>query len=58
MVTRGFQHGTWRIIEHGSYRTVLSNAVRHVFSNGGRIFGCRIVYVIFLNIIIASLIRR
>ena len=52
-VARGLQHGTWRIIEHGSHRAARNDAVRRAFSYDGRIVGCRIVYVIFLIVVIA-----
>ena len=52
-VTRGLQHGAWRIIEHGSHRTARSDAVRRAFSYEGRIVGCKIIYVIFLIVVIA-----
>ena len=52
-VTRGLQHGAGRIIEHGSHRAARSDAVRRAFSYDGRIVGCRIVYVIFLIVVIA-----
>ena len=42
-----------RIIEHGSHMAARSDAVRRTFSYDGRIVGCRIVYVIFLIIVIA-----
>ena len=42
-----------RIIEHGSHKAARSDAVRRAFSYDGRIVGCRIVYVIFLIIVIA-----
>ena len=58
MVTRDLQHGAWRIIEHGSHRAAKSDAIRRTFSYDGRIFGCRIVYVIFFIVVIAQLIRR
>ena len=48
-VTRGFQHGAERIIGHRSHRSARSDAVRRVFSYGGRIVGCRIIYVIILS---------
>ena len=41
------------IIEHGFHRAALSDAVRRAFSYNGRIVGCRIVYVIFLIVVIA-----
>ena len=43
----------WRIIEHGSHRAARSDAVRRAVSYDGRIVGRRIVYVIFLIIVIA-----
>ncbi|WZY89125.1 hypothetical protein YC2023_045860 [Brassica napus] len=52
MITRSLQHGAWRIIEHGSHRAARSDTVRRVFSSGGRIVGCKIVYVIFFKRII------
>ena len=42
-----------RIIEHGSHRAARSDAIRRAFSYDGRIVGCRIVYVIFLIVVIA-----
>ena len=52
-VTRGFQHGAGRIIEYRSHRTAQSDAVRRAFSYDSRIVGCRIVYIIFLIVVIA-----
>ena len=49
-VTRDLQLGACRTIEHGSHRTARSDAVRRVFSQGGRIVGCKIVYVIFSSL--------
>ena len=42
-----------RIIEHGSHSAARSDAVRRGFSYDGRIVGYRIVYVIFLIVVIA-----
>ena len=53
MVTRGLQHGAWCIIEHGSHRAAWSDAVRRAFSYDGRIVGYKIVYVIFITVVIA-----
>ena len=47
-----------RIIEHGSHRAARSDAVKRAFSYDGRIVGCRIVYLIFLIVVISYLIRR
>ena len=52
-ITRGLQYDAWRIIEHRFHRTTWSDAVRRAFSYDGRIVGCRIVYVIFLIVVIA-----
>ena len=41
-----------RIIEHGSHRSAQSDAVRRAFSYDSRIVGCKIVYVIFLIVVI------
>ena len=41
------------IIEHGSHRAARNDAVRRAFSYDGRIAGCKIVYVIFLIVVIA-----
>ena len=51
-VTRTLRHGAWRIIEHGSLRVARSDAVRRAFSYDGRIIGRRIVYVIFLIVVL------
>ena len=52
-VIRGLQHGEGRIIEDGSHRAARSDAVRRAFSYDGRIIGCKIVYVIFVIVVIA-----
>ena len=42
-----------RIIEHESHRADRSDAVRRAFSYDSKIVGCKIVYVIFLIVIVA-----
>ena len=51
-VTKGLQHGVWRIVEHGSHREAGSDAVRRAFLYDGRFIGFRIIYVIFLIVVI------
>ena len=41
-----------RIFKHGSHRAAWNDAVRRAFSYDGRIVGCKIVYVIFLIVVI------
>ena len=41
-----------RIIEHESHKAAQSDAVRHAFSYDVRIVGRRIVYIIFLIVVI------
>ena len=52
-VTRDLQYGAERTIGHESNKAIRSGAVRRVFTQDGKIIGCRIVYVIFLIIVIA-----
>ena len=42
-----------RIIEYESHRAAQSDAVRRAFSYDGRIVDCKIIYVIFLIVVIA-----
>ena len=45
--------GAERIIGHGSHRVARSGTFKRVFSYSGTIVGSRIIYVIFLIVVIA-----